>query len=43
MVAGTGFVFKVRMIAVDAEIRQWSRRRALELVLVGAEWLTTVV
>jgi len=31
------------MIAVDAEIRQWSRRRALEFVPVSEEWLTTAV
>jgi hypothetical protein len=31
------------MITVDAENRQWSRRRALEFAPVSEEWLTTVV
>jgi len=30
---------KVRMLAVDAEIRQWSRRRALEFAVVAQRWL----
>jgi hypothetical protein len=31
------------MIAVDAEMRQWSRRRAVEFVPVSGEWLTMVL
>jgi hypothetical protein len=27
------------MLAVDAEIRQWSRRRALEFAVVAQRWL----
>ena len=29
-----------RIIAVDAEIRQWSRRRAVEFDILGSEALT---
>jgi hypothetical protein len=30
------------MLAVDAEIRGWSRRRAVEIAPVGEEWVTVV-
>ena len=43
MVAGAGFVSKVRMVAADVEIGQQSRRRAVGFVPVREEWLTTVV
>jgi hypothetical protein len=31
------------MIAVDAEVRQWSRRRAVALLVAREEWLTSAV
>jgi hypothetical protein len=30
------------MVAVDAEVRQWSRRRAIKLAPVREEWVTVV-
>jgi hypothetical protein len=43
LAAGAGFGSKVRMIAVDTEVQQWSRRMALGLVPMGQEWLTAVL
>lgn len=33
---------RVRIIAVDAEVRKWSRRRGIGFVPVKEEWVTTV-
>jgi len=38
MVAEARYPSRVRMTAVDAEIKQWSRRRALEFA-VAQRWL----